>query len=104
MTSMKTTEIRNAVLTSGLNALNLPDTVIQYGNSDYALPVVDPNGETRYVKISLSVANNKDTKTTKAFDPEVARQVWLDTMAEKEAEKARVKAEREAKKAAKANG
>lgn len=93
--AQKDIEIKATVLAQ----LTIPAEAIQVGEFDYAIPTVVDN-ETRYAVISVVAKNNADTKTAPAFDPEVARQKWLDKVAEREANRLKKEAER-AEKAAK---
>lgn len=95
MAKMNATEIRNFILNAGLSVITFPEDTIQYHNAKYAIPV-EIEGETRYLKVECTVGNNKDTKTTKAFDPVELREEWLEEKEYKEQEKAR-QAERKSK-------
>ena len=69
------------------------------GNGRYAVTL--PDGTERYFKIEGTVANNKATAKTPAFDPAVAVAKYEEEQAEK-ARKAEEKAQKDAEKAKKA--
>lgn len=103
MTTMTTAQKNEMVKNQAMAAIALPEGAIQIGDYSYAIPV-EVAGEPRYAKFVLTACNNKDTKTTDAFDPEVVRQEWLDDKAfkAKKAEQAAAdKAARAAKKSKK---
>lgn len=62
----------------------------QIGGYEYAVATnqKDDNGNTVYVKIGMTAANTKATKTTPAFDPEVANAAFVAESAEKAAKAA----------------
>ena len=72
---------------------------VQFGDYKYAIPVT-VDGEERWAKLDLTAGNNKDTKTTKAFNPYTEAEVWRADKAEK-AEIAEAKAKAKAEKIAK---
>ena len=83
---MKTKEIQAQVKNGAMEVIGInhndANGTVQFGNYDYAIPVI-VEGVTYYAKVSVSCGRWKDTKTTAAFDPEVARAVWLTDLAEK---------------------
>ena len=106
MATMTTAEKNLTIKSSVLDELrNTPvfENAVQIGDFEFAIPV-EVDGEQRYCAISLTAKSNKDTKTTVAFNAEDAHNEYLDTVAVKAAkaeEKAKVKAEKLAKKASK---
>lgn len=96
--SLKVNEARALAMENAKVVLaDVLEQMVQYGDAKYAL-AVDVDGETRFVKVEMTVANNKDTVRGAAFDPDVARAEWL---ADKEF-KAQEKAQKDAEKAKKA--
>ena len=77
----------------------------QYGDFEIAVPVEIPGEGEFWAKVSVVCGQVKDTKTSKAFDPFVAREEWeLDRELKTKVaeEKAKAKAEKVAKSKAKA--
>jgi len=54
----------------------IPENAVQIGNYEYAVPTQGADGLVHYVGITFAAKNTKDTKTTKAFDPDVAVEKW----------------------------
>ncbi len=77
----------------------------QFGDFEIAIPVqIDGEGEF-WGKVSVVCGQIKDTKTSSAFDPFVAREGWeldKEIKARAKAEKERIKAEKLARSKAKA--
>ena len=68
----------------------------QFGDFDIAVPVT-VDGAERWAKVSVVCGQLKDTKTSKAFDPFVARENWESDKAYKQAlaeSKAKAKADK----------
>lgn len=105
MSTMNATEARNTARALALEILapTLETAgAVQYGDAKFAFPVTLPDGTIRYFKIEGTVANDKATAKTPAFDPEVAVAKFADEKAEKARkaeEKAAEKARKEAEKA-----
>lgn len=74
----------------------LLDDAIQIGDYSYAIPV-EVDGEERWAEMKIAAKNNKDTKTTKAFDPIAVNEKWKKEKEEK-AIKAAAKAAEKKKK------
>lgn len=98
MATLKKSEMDTLVRDGAINALNLTEIGTQIGTSTYAVPVVTPEG-TFYAKVAITAAQRKATKTTEAFDLDVAVEKYQDELDEK----AQREAERAAAKAAKAS-
>lgn len=97
MTKMeKDTKVKQTVL----EMLNLPADAGEIGPYTYAVPVGEVDGEKRFAKVSISALNNKDTKTTAAFDFDQRVAEYAEEKAEK-LRQAQVKAEEKARKSAK---
>jgi len=82
-----------------LVALHAFDDAVQIGNYSFAIPV-QVEDEKFFVECSFVTKNNKATKTSPAFDPEVAQNKWLDAKEEADriaAEKAEAKAKKKQK-------
>lgn len=102
MANMTTAQKNAAIKSNAVGAIVLPENAIQVGDYTYAIPVT-VDGELRYAEITVTAKNNKDTKTTVAYDPEDKRAEWLadkDEKAKEAERKAAEKAEKLAKKAA----
>ena len=95
----KNLAIKNSVLNTLMNSGAL-DGATQVGNFSFAIPVT-VDGEDRFAVIDITAKNNKDTKTTLAFDVESAHDKWQAAKA-LSAEKAALKAAEKAAKAKKA--
>ena len=96
MTSIeKNTAIKATVLEAVKNGSALNDA-IQVGDFSFAIPVT-VDGEDRYAVLDLTAKNNKDTKTTSAFNASDANAAWLAAKAESAAKAAQKKAEKDAK-------
>jgi hypothetical protein len=103
-TKMTAAQKNTAIKENAVALTVLPEDAIQVGDFSYAIPVT-VDGELRYAVVTYTAKNNKDTKTTEAFNPERARADWLadkeikaQAAAEKAAEKERKAAARAAKK------
>lgn len=81
MSTMNTTATRAAAVASAVSELNLATCGVQIDTNEFVYPV-DVEGVTRYVGIKLSVKNNKDTKTTTAFNLDNAVAAWEEKKAE----------------------
>ena len=99
MATMTAAQKNEKIKELALNSMHLGNA-IEFGSFAYAIPV-EVDGEVRYAKVTITAASNKDTKTTKAFDPEAAREAYLVEKSEKEENAAKAAAERERKKAEK---
>ena len=97
-TAQKNTAVKDSAIAVIINALEGAGAV-QFGDYKYAIPVTVA-GEDRWAKLDLTAGNNKDTKTTKAFDPYAEAEIWKSDKAEK-AEIAEAKAKAKAEKIAK---
>lgn len=95
---MNTAEKNLAVKATALMLTTLPQGAIQIDDFSFAIPVT-VEGESRYSVVTFTAKNNKDTKTTLAFNPDVARAEWAERKAESE-RKAQEKAELKEKKIA----
>lgn len=102
MANMTAAQKNAAIKSNAVGAVTLPENAIQVGDYTYAIPVT-VDGEMRYAEVAFTAKNNKDTKTTLAYDPEAKRDEWLadkDEKAKEAERKAAEKAEKLAKKAA----
>lgn len=85
--AMKVTEMREAVRkvaveTLGLNGI---EDCKPYDSGKYTFPVVINDGGNRmvyHVKLALTVASDKDTKRSKAFNAEAVTQAYAERIAE----------------------
>lgn len=89
MATMTSAQKNIAIKESVIGMITIPTDAIQIGDYSYAIPT-QVEGEIRYGVITCTAKNNRDTKTTGAFNPELVRIDWL---AEKEL-KAKVAAEK----------
>lgn len=99
---MNTVQTQTFVKKNAVKSLNLTNAT-QIDDYTYAIPV-EVEGKTRYAKLVVTCTNNKDTKTTAAFDLNAAIAEYkdkCDERAKREAEKAAAKAAKEAKRASK---
>lgn len=93
---MTNNEINAAIKSSAMDMVRsaLPEGSIQVGSYTIAVPI-EVDGTTRYATITFTAKSNKDTKVSKAFDPEKVREEWLEDCEikrKKEEEKAAKKA------------
>ena len=75
--AMKVAEIQSAVKSSVFEEIKtlFAETGEQFGDFEIAVPV-EVDGSERWAKVSVVCGQLKDTKTSKAFDPFVAREAW----------------------------
>ena len=102
MATMNTTQTQQFSKTNAVKTLNLADAT-QIDDFTYAIPV-QVDGKVRYAKVVVTCTNDKDTKTTSAFDLDAAVEAFKEKREEKmrkAAEKAAEKARKEAKRASK---
>lgn len=83
-----------------LASLSIPEDAGEIGPYTYAVPVGAVDGEERYAKVAITALNNKDTKTTAAFDFEQRVADYQAELEDKRKEAER-KAEEKARKSAK---
>lgn len=95
-TAQKNAQVKSNIIEALLS--NLPEGSIQVGSAEFAIPTT-VEGELRYAEIKVTAKNNKATKVSPAYDPQVKREDWLAEMGERE-RKAQEKAEAKAKKIA----
>lgn len=99
MANLTTAQKNELVKSIAMSLITLPEGTIQFGDFSQSIPVT-VDGEQRFAKLVITAGSNKDTKTTKAFDPEQAREVWLSDKSFKvhqAEEKAKAKAEKSKK-------
>lgn len=87
MATMNTTQKNLFIKETAVSLVSIPENAIQIADFSYAIPV-EVEGEPRFAVIAFSAKNNKDTKTTKAFDPYAVRAKWIKDAEEKAAQKA----------------
>jgi hypothetical protein len=96
--ALKVSEIQEAVKSAVFEQIQtlFAENGEQFGDFDMAVPV-EVEGIERWAKISVVCGQLKDTKTSKAFDPFVAREAWESDKAYKQAlaeSKAKAKADK----------
>lgn len=96
MTKLTKAQMDTLVRETAIATLGIKEAGTQIGASTYAIPV-EIEGEVVYAKVAITAAQRTDTKTTKAFDLDIAVAKYEEEVAKKEAKAA----EREAAKAAK---
>ena len=99
-TKLTVAQKNEMVKNQAISELNFPESTIQYGSYAFAIPVV-VDGEDRYAKIEITAGNNKDTKTTSAFDPAYLRDLWLEDVTNRSTKAEQAKLEKEKKLASK---
>lgn len=104
MMTMTNGQKNTTIKENAIAATILPENAIQIEDYSFAIPT-EVDGEVRYAVVSFTAKNNKNTQISEAFDPEKAREKWLEEKkvkeqkaAEKIVEKERKAAMREAKK------
>ena len=77
MAEMKMTDIQRMVKENAFNRIKecFADDGEQYGDFEIAVPV-EVDGVEHWAKITVVCGQLKDTKTSPAFDPFVARDEW----------------------------
>lgn len=80
-TAQKNAQIKFNIIEALLS--NLPEGSIQVGSAEFAIPTT-VEGELRYAEIKVTAKNNKATKVSPAYDPQVKREDWLAEMGERE--------------------
>lgn len=77
MAEMKMADIQKMVKETAFNRIKecFADDGEQYGDFEIAIPVEVGGGE-RWAKVTVVCGQLKDTKTSPAFDPFVAREEW----------------------------
>lgn len=100
MTKMTKAQMDAVVRETAITTLGIEEVGIQIGASTYVIPV-EIEGEVVYAKVAITAAQRTDTKTTKAFDLDIAVSKYEEEVAEKEANAAKREAAKAAKLAAK---
>lgn len=106
MAKMKVMEIQKAVKSSAFAEIKelFGERAEQFNDFELAVPV-EVDGRECWAKVSVVCGQLTDTKSSNAFDPFVARELWEEDKATKEKiaqEKAKAKADKIARSKAKA--
>lgn len=96
--AMKVAEIQSAVKSAVFEEIKalFVESGEQFGDFEIAVPV-EVDGVERWAKVSVVCGQLKDSKSSKAFDPFVAREAWESDKAYKQAlaeSKAKAKADK----------